>query len=87
MSESADLRGVCAAQLNLGNDRDGNIHTIMERVFLNTDLVKDNYFFLGYMLGYYTEQCCPRYLMVRGLCCSSRVGRNGCSSGVVPGLC
>ena len=34
----------------------------MERVFLNTDLVNDNYFFLGYILGKYTRQCCPRYL-------------------------
>eukprot|EP00045_Choanoeca_perplexa_P010355 m.104489 g.104489 ORF g.104489 m.104489 type:complete len:796 (+) comp15248_c1_seq1:83-2470(+) len=58
----APLAGVPEAQLNLGNDRDGNIHTIIERVFLNTNLVDDNYFFLGYILGYYTERCCPRYL-------------------------
>lgn len=53
---------VSAAQLNLGNDRDGNIHTVIERVFLNSDLVEDNYFYLGYILGHYTERCCPRYL-------------------------
>eukprot|EP00730_Choanoeca_flexa_P014351 TRINITY_DN6247_c0_g1_i1.p1 TRINITY_DN6247_c0_g1~~TRINITY_DN6247_c0_g1_i1.p1 ORF type:complete len:797 (+),score=240.53 TRINITY_DN6247_c0_g1_i1:45-2435(+) len=58
----APLAGVPEAQLNLGNDRDGNVHTIIERVFLNTNLVDDNYFFLGYILGYYTERCCPRYL-------------------------
>jgi hypothetical protein len=58
------LTSRCVAQLNLGNDRDGNIHTIIERVFLNTDLVDDNYFFLGYILGHYTERCCPRYLKV-----------------------
>lgn len=58
----APLAGVPEAQLNLGNEREGNVHTIIERVFLNTDLVNDNYFFLGYILGYYTRECCPRYL-------------------------
>ena len=58
----APLAGVPEAQLNLGDGRDGNVHTIIERVFLNSDLVKDNYFFLGYILGHYTRECCPRYL-------------------------
>jgi S-adenosylmethionine-diacylglycerol 3-amino-3-carboxypropyl transferase len=58
----APLAGVPEAQLNLGDERDGNVHTIIERVFLNSDLVNDNYFFLGYILGFYTRDCCPRYL-------------------------
>ncbi|EDQ91612.1 uncharacterized protein MONBRDRAFT_36263 [Monosiga brevicollis MX1] len=58
----APLAGVPEAQLNLGMSREGNVHTIMERVFLNTDLVEDNYFFYGYIVGEYSERCCPRYL-------------------------
>ncbi|EGD83081.1 hypothetical protein PTSG_03719 [Salpingoeca rosetta] len=58
----APLAGVPAAQLGLGDHREGNVHTIMERVFLHTDVVNDNYFFLGYILGKYTRTCCPRYL-------------------------
>jgi hypothetical protein len=26
------------------------------------DFCRDNYFFVGYLLGRYTEQCCPEYL-------------------------
>ncbi len=27
-----------------------------------TDLVKDNYFYYGYIAGEYSKECCPRYL-------------------------
>eukprot|EP00055_Hartaetosiga_balthica_P010606 m.45773 g.45773 ORF g.45773 m.45773 type:complete len:764 (-) comp7235_c3_seq1:359-2650(-) len=58
----APLAGVPAAQLDLGNDREGNVASIIHRVFGHTDLVNDNYFFTGYILGHYTKKCCPRYL-------------------------
>ena len=32
------------------------------RIFFNTDLVNDNYFYAGYFLGHYTPENCPRYL-------------------------
>jgi hypothetical protein len=56
------LAGVPERQMALGLHRPNNLAVVIERVFFKTDLVLDNYFYLGYLLGYYTEQCCPRYL-------------------------
>lgn len=33
---------------------------IVCKVLIGTDLVNDNYFYAGYLLGYYTEGNCPR---------------------------
>ena len=38
------------------------MEVVIERVFFNTDLVTDNYFYAGYILGFYTPENCPRYL-------------------------
>lgn len=38
-----------------------DVDRIAEKVLLETDLVNDNYFYSGYLLGYYTENNCPRY--------------------------
>jgi S-adenosylmethionine-diacylglycerol 3-amino-3-carboxypropyl transferase len=35
--------------------------TVFKRL-CETDLVKDNYFYYGYIAGEYSEECCPRYL-------------------------
>ena len=35
--------------------------TVFKRL-CQTDLVKDNYFYYGYIAGEYSEECCPRYL-------------------------
>jgi ubiquinone/menaquinone biosynthesis C-methylase UbiE len=35
---------------------------VIERVFFKTDLINDNYFYAGYILGYYQQNNCPRYL-------------------------
>lgn len=53
--------GVPRRQMNLGFGRE-NFSVIVNHVLFNTDLVHDNYFYLGYILGEYTEECCPRYL-------------------------
>ena len=53
--------GVPRRQMNLGLGRE-NFSVIVNHVLFNTDLVHDNYFYLGYILGEYTEECCPRYL-------------------------
>lgn len=53
--------GVPKRQMKLGDGRE-NFSVIVNHVLYNTDLVYDNYFYLGYILGEYTEECCPRYL-------------------------
>jgi S-adenosylmethionine:diacylglycerol 3-amino-3-carboxypropyl transferase len=55
--------GVPERQMALGLHRPNNLALVIERIFFNTDLVKDNYFYAGYFLGYYTPENCPRYLM------------------------
>jgi len=57
------MAGVPIRQLNLGIHRSDNVQKIFERVFWNSDLVNDNYFFSGYLLGEYLPNNCPRYLM------------------------
>lgn len=54
--------GVPERQMALGFHRHNNLAIVIERVLFNTDLVKDNYFYAGYFLGFYTQQNCPRYL-------------------------
>jgi betaine lipid synthase len=56
------LAGVPERQMNLGIHRYSNLGTVIERVFFQTDLVQDNYFYSGYILGHYKPDCCPRYL-------------------------
>lgn len=56
------LAGVPERQMALGLHRPNNLAMVIERVFFKTDLVKDNYFYSGYILGYYKPDCCPRYL-------------------------
>ncbi|CAM9251528.1 unnamed protein product [Discosporangium mesarthrocarpum] len=53
--------GVPRSQAELGNGRDSCLE-ILNKVLFETDLVGDNYFYAGYLLGYYTEANCPRYL-------------------------
>eukprot|EP00903_Cladosiphon_okamuranus_P005824 g5766.t1 len=54
--------GVPASQASLG-DGDDIFLGIANKVLLETDMVNDNYFYSGYILGYYKEYNCPRYLM------------------------
>ena len=54
--------GVPERQMALGLHRPNNLALVIDRVFFKTDLVKDNYFYAGYFLGYYTPENCPRYL-------------------------
>lgn len=54
--------GVPERQMALGLHRPNNLAMVIERVFFKTDLVNDNYFYAGYLLGYYKSNNCPRYL-------------------------
>ncbi len=54
--------GVPERQMALGLHRPNNLALVIERVFFKTDLVNDNYFYSGYILGYYKPNNCPRYL-------------------------
>ena len=56
------MAGVPERQMALGLHRPNNLALVIERVFFKTDLVKDNYFYAGYLLGYYKPDNCPRYL-------------------------
>jgi len=56
------LAGVPERQMELGLHRPNNLAMVIERVFFKTDLVNDNYFYSGYILGYYKSDNCPRYL-------------------------
>ena len=54
--------GVPKRQMELGMHRPNNLAIVIDKVFFNSDLVNDNYFFAGYILGEYTKKNCPRYL-------------------------
>lgn len=54
--------GVPKRQLELTN-RKTPLGDVLTHIFYNTDLTNDNYFYGGYLLGEFTETCCPRYLM------------------------
>ena len=54
--------GVPERQMALGMHRPNNLALVIERVFFKTDLVNDNYFYSGYLLGKYDKNNCPRYL-------------------------
>jgi len=56
------LVGVPERQMALGLHRPNNLALVIERVFFKTDLVNDNYFYAGYILGHYKSYNCPRYL-------------------------
>jgi len=56
------LAGVPERQMELGLHRPNNLALVIERVFFKTDLVLDNYFYAGYILGFYKPDNCPRYL-------------------------
>jgi S-adenosylmethionine:diacylglycerol 3-amino-3-carboxypropyl transferase len=62
MRGGSAFAGVPEKQLALGIHRPNNLATVIDRVFFKTDLVNDNYFYAGYILGYYKPECCPRYL-------------------------
>ena len=68
MLDNILLRGGCCfagvpeRQMALGLHRPNNLAMVIERVFFKTDLVNDNYFYSGYILGYYKSNNCPRYL-------------------------
>jgi betaine lipid synthase len=68
LSDNIFLRGGCCfagvpeRQMALGLHRPNNLAMVIERVFFKTDLVNDNYFYSGYILGYYKPENCPRYL-------------------------
>merc|ERR1711871_320076 len=46
-------------QKNLGMHRPNNLALVIERVFFKSDLVNDNYFYSGYILGYYKPDNAP----------------------------
>jgi hypothetical protein len=56
------LAGVPERQMALGLHRPNNLALVIERIFFQTDLVNDNYFYAGYFLGHYKKNNCPRYL-------------------------
>ena len=63
------LAGVPASQLRLCASLDGEeqketsvVRVFLERVFRNTHIAGDNYFWYAYLFGKYSRQCCPRYL-------------------------
>jgi hypothetical protein len=58
---AAVLAGVPSAQFALGKGRD-NCKELFDRVLLSTDVSQDNYFYAGYICGYWTRDNCPRYM-------------------------
>jgi betaine lipid synthase len=68
MLDNLMLRGGCCfagvpeRQMSLGMHRPNNIALVFERVFFKSDILNDNYFYSGYILGKYLPHNCPRYL-------------------------
>lgn len=54
--------GVPLRQIELGNKRHNTWLTVFENILYRTDFCGDNYFYNGYILGFYDEHCCPNYL-------------------------
>jgi betaine lipid synthase len=54
--------GVPERQMALGMHRANNMALVIERVFFKSDLLNDNYFYSGYILGKYLPHNAPRYL-------------------------
>ena len=54
--------GVPERQMALGMHRANNMALVIERVFFKSDLMNDNYFYSGYILGKYAPHNAPRYL-------------------------
>jgi hypothetical protein len=57
-----DVAGVPIRQLMLAGARHNSFAIVCDKLFYQTDFCRDNYFFVGYILGRYTHDCCPRYL-------------------------
>jgi len=53
--------GVPASQMTLIEEEE-IFSTILGRVFHDTHIAGDNYFYFGYLYGYYSRANCPRYL-------------------------
>mmetsp|Transcript_67 Transcript_67/g.346 ORF Transcript_67/g.346 Transcript_67/m.346 type:complete len:693 (-) Transcript_67:970-3048(-) len=53
--------GVPKRQLDLGAHRPNSLERVLQHIIYNTDLCRDNHFYAGYLLGYWTETNCPRY--------------------------
>lgn len=62
LSFGAAMAGVPAKQLALAGDRGNSFAIVFHKLLFETDFCRDNYFFVGYILGRYTEHCCPEYL-------------------------
>jgi ubiquinone/menaquinone biosynthesis C-methylase UbiE len=62
MSFGAAMAGVPAKQLALAGDRGNSFAIVFHKLLFETDFCRDNYFYVGYILGRYTEHCCPEYL-------------------------
>ena len=45
-----------------GGDPRSIIGLFIDRVFKQTHIASDNYFYYGYLYGKYSRTCCPRYL-------------------------
>lgn len=60
------LAGVPASQLRLVTGDDNKpvsiVKLFLDRIFRQTHIAADNYFYYGYLFGKYSRQCCPRYL-------------------------
>ncbi|GMH65735.1 hypothetical protein TrLO_g14495 [Triparma laevis f. longispina] len=54
--------GVPLRQIQLGNKRHNTWLTVFENIIYRTDFCGDNYFYNGYILGYFDKHCCPNYL-------------------------
>jgi len=55
--------GVPLRQIELGNKRSNTWLTVFENIIYRTDFAGDNYFYNGYILGYFDKHSCPNYLM------------------------
>jgi len=53
--------GVPASQMTLASGG-ATIDAIFQRVFYQTHIAADNYFYYGYLFGAYTRENCPRYM-------------------------
>jgi S-adenosylmethionine:diacylglycerol 3-amino-3-carboxypropyl transferase/ubiquinone/menaquinone biosynthesis C-methylase UbiE len=62
MPFGAAAAGVPVKQLALAGERRNSMAIVFHKLLFETDFCRDNYFFVGYILGRYTEQCSPEYL-------------------------
>lgn len=64
----AALAGVPVRQLMLAGARDNSFAIVAERVFYQSDFCRDNYFFLGYLLGK-SVRCSLAHRLFLCCCC------------------